>query len=91
DARSGLFSARAAFQNAQAQLVAAQRTADRQQQMYQTAGGALKDYQQARADLVAAQASARTAAAALGAARDKLAILGKTPGEIARLESVGEV
>ncbi|WP_210356986.1 efflux RND transporter periplasmic adaptor subunit [Sphingomonas beigongshangi] len=91
DARSGLFAARAAYQNAQAQLVAAQRTADRQQQIYQTAGGALKDYQQARADLVAAQASARTAAASLGAARDKLSILGKSQAEIARLESVGEV
>ncbi|MDQ1229459.1 efflux RND transporter periplasmic adaptor subunit [Sphingomonas sp. SORGH_AS_0879] len=91
DARSGLFSARAAYQNAQAQLVAAQRNADRQQQIYETAGGALKDYQQARADLAAAQASARTAAASLGAARDKLAILGKSQGEINRLENVGEV
>ncbi|WP_440978418.1 efflux RND transporter periplasmic adaptor subunit [Sphingomonas pseudosanguinis] len=91
DARAGLFSARAAYQNAQAQLVAAQRNADRQQQIYQTAGGALKDYQQARADLAAAQATARTAAASLGAARDKLAILGKSQGEINRLENVGEV
>lgn len=91
DARAGLFSARAAYQNAQAQLVAAQRNADRQQQIYQTAGGALKDYQQAKADLAAAQATARTAAASLGAARDKLAILGKSQGEINRLENVGEV
>ncbi|WP_394664523.1 efflux RND transporter periplasmic adaptor subunit [uncultured Sphingomonas sp.] len=91
DARSGLFSARAAYQNAQAQLVAAQRNADRQQQIYETAGGALKDYQQAKADLAAAQATARTAAASLGAARDKLAILGKSQGEINRLENVGEV
>ncbi|MGE7207743.1 efflux RND transporter periplasmic adaptor subunit, partial [Sphingomonas sp. NPDC019816] len=57
DARAGLFSARAAYQNAQAQLVAAQRNADRQQQIYETAGGALKDYQQAKADLAAAQAT----------------------------------
>ncbi|MBI0476718.1 efflux RND transporter periplasmic adaptor subunit [Sphingomonas sp. MA1305] len=91
DARSGLFAARAALQNAQAQLATAQRNADRQQQIYQTAGGALKDYQQAKADLIAAQATARTAAASLGAARDKLAILGKSPGEIARLENAGEV
>ena len=90
DARSGLFSARAAYQNAQAQLVAAQRNADRQQQIYETAGGALKDYQQAKADLAAAQATARTAAASLGAARDKLAILGKSQGEINRLENSGQ-
>lgn len=91
DARSGLFAARAAYQNAQAQLATAQRTAERQKQIYETAGGALKDYQQAQADLAAAQATARTAAASLGAARDKLAVLGKSPGEINRLEGVGEV
>ena len=91
DARSGLFAARAAYQNAQAQLATAQRTAERQKQIYETAGGALKDYQQAQADLAAAQATARTTAASLGAARDKLAVLGKSPGEINRLEGVGEV
>ena len=57
-------------------------------QIFETAGGAQKDYQQAQTDLVAAQATARTAAAALGAARDKLAILGKSPGEIGALERV---
>ncbi len=91
DARSGLFAARAGLQNAQAQLATAQRTAERQRLIYETAGGALKDYQQARTDLAAAQATARTAAASLGAARDKLAILGKSQGEISRLENVGEV
>jgi cobalt-zinc-cadmium efflux system membrane fusion protein len=79
------------LQNAQAQLTTATRNADRQRQIYQTAGGALKDYQQAQADLAAAQATARTAAAALGAARDKLSILGKSQGEIAALERVGEM
>jgi membrane fusion protein, heavy metal efflux system len=91
DARSGLFAARAAFQNAQAQLATATRNAERQRQIFETAGGAQKDYLQAQTDLVAAQATARTTAAALGAARDKLSILGKTSGEIARLESVSEV
>lgn len=91
DARNGLFSARAAYQNAQAQLATARRTAERQRLIYQTAGGAQKDYQQAQADLAAAQATARTTAAALGAARDKLAILGKSPREIGALEGVGEV
>ncbi|MES2065184.1 MAG: efflux RND transporter periplasmic adaptor subunit [Pseudomonadota bacterium] len=91
DARSGLFAARAAFQNAQAQLATATRNAERQRQIFETAGGAQKDYLQAQTDLVAAQATARTTAAALGAARDKLSILGKTSGEISRLESVSEV
>ncbi|MEG3125015.1 efflux RND transporter periplasmic adaptor subunit [Sphingomonas sp. GB1N7] len=91
DARSGLFATRAAFQNAQAQLATATRTAERQRQIFETAGGAQKDYLQAQTDLVAAQATARTTAAALGAARDKLAILGKSPGEIGRLEAANEV
>jgi cobalt-zinc-cadmium efflux system membrane fusion protein len=91
DARSGLFAARAAYQNAQAQLATATRNAERQRQIFETAGGAQKDYLQAQTDLVAAQATARTTAAALGAARDKLSILGKTSGEISRLESVNEV
>ena len=43
DARSGLFAARAGLQNAQAQLATAQRTAERQRLIYETAGGALKD------------------------------------------------
>lgn len=91
DARNGLFAARAAFQNAQAQLATASRNAERQRQIFETAGGAQKDYLQAQTDLVAAQATARTTAAALGAARDKLAILGKSAGEIGRLEGAGEV
>uniref|UniRef100_UPI0035C9ED52 efflux RND transporter periplasmic adaptor subunit n=1 Tax=uncultured Sphingomonas sp. TaxID=158754 RepID=UPI0035C9ED52 len=91
DARSGLFAAHAAAQNAQAQLATATRTAERQRQIFETAGGAQKDYQQAQTDLVAAQATARTTAAALGAARDKLAILGKSPREIGALEGAGEV
>ncbi|NYD92258.1 cobalt-zinc-cadmium efflux system membrane fusion protein [Sphingomonas melonis] len=91
DARNALFAAHAAYQNAQAQLATATRTAERQKLIYETAGGAQKDYQQAQTDLAAAQATARTAAAALGAARDKLAVLGKSAGEIRRLEGAGEV
>jgi cobalt-zinc-cadmium efflux system membrane fusion protein len=91
DARTGLFATRAAFQNAQSQLATATRITERQRQIFETAGGAQKDYLQAQTDLVAAQATARTAAAALGAARDKLAILGKSPREIGALEGAGEV
>lgn len=91
EARSGLFAARAALLAAQTQVTVATRNAERQRQIFATAGGAQKDYQQAQADLVAAQATARTAAATLGAARDRLSILGKSPSEIARLEGAGEV
>ncbi|WP_176593719.1 efflux RND transporter periplasmic adaptor subunit [Sphingobium sp. EM0848] len=91
DARNALFSARSALMTAQSQVASAKRNADRQRQIYETAGGALKDYQQSTTDLISAQAQERTAEAALGAARDKLAILGKSPTEIGRLESVREV
>lgn len=91
DARDGLFSAAAQRATAQAQLRIAQENAQRQQQIFETAGGARKDYQQAQSDLVAAQSAVRSADAALGAARDKLALLGKTPAEIGRLEGVGQV
>ena len=86
DARNALFSAHAAVQNARAQLDTALRNAERQRQIYQTAGGAQKDYIQAQTDLAAARAAARTSESALGSARDKLAILGKSPGEITQLE-----
>lgn len=91
DARNALFSATAQSLSAQAQLRTAERNAVRQEEIYKTAGGAQKDYQQAQADLAAARSAARIAQAAVGAARDKLAILGKTPVEISRLENVGEV
>lgn len=91
DARNALFSARSALLTAQSQAASAKRNADRQRQIYESAGGALKDYQQSTTDLTAAQAQERAAEAALGAARDKLAILGKSPAEIGKLESVREV
>jgi cobalt-zinc-cadmium efflux system membrane fusion protein len=76
DARSALLAADANFHALQAQLANAQRTAERQRLLMQTAGGAQKDYQQSLTDLAATQAQERSAAATLAAARDKLAILG---------------
>lgn len=87
DARNTLLATDAALRQAQAQVANAERTAARQEQLWKTAGGAQKDYLQAMTDLAAARAQERSASAALGAARDKLAILGKSRGEIAGLES----
>lgn len=86
DARNALAAASATQATTAAQLRTAEANARRQEAIYRTAGGALRDYQQAQADLAAAQASSRSAAAALGAARDKLVIYGKSPAEIAALE-----
>ena len=91
EARNTLFSAAAAQATADAQLKIAQENEKRQAAIYQTAGGALKDFRQAENDLVGARSNERSADAALGAARDKLSLLGKTPDEVKRLEAAGEV
>lgn len=91
DARNTLFSAEATWRSTQAALLNSRRNAERAKALVETAGGARKDYQQAMIDLAAAEAQERSAEAAVGAARDKLAILGKSAGEIQRLESAREV
>lgn len=91
DARNALFNADAARASAASASALAQENLARQEQIYKTAGGAQRDYEQARSDAIAAQAALRAATAAVGAARDKLAIYGKTQGEIGRLEGAGNI
>jgi cobalt-zinc-cadmium efflux system membrane fusion protein len=91
EARNTLFAAAAQRATAIAQLGTVSENEKRQSAIYQTAGGALKDFRQAQSDLVSAQSAVRSADAALGAARDKLALLGKSPEEVHRLEAAGEV
>ena len=64
----------------------AQRTEERQHQLYLEKAAALKDWQQAQADVQNAASDVRAAAAALLAARDKLRAFGKSEAEIARIE-----
>jgi cobalt-zinc-cadmium efflux system membrane fusion protein len=80
DARNTMLAAEAQRATAAAQLQNAQQNATRQQAIFQTAGGAEKDYRQAQADLVAAQSNMRSASAAAQAARERLAILGSPAG-----------
>lgn len=91
DARNALFAASAQRASAASQLRVAEENAARAEQIYRTAGGALKDYQQAHSELVNAQSALRIADSAVGAAKDKLVVFGKTPGEIARLAGAGGV
>ncbi|WP_408591659.1 efflux RND transporter periplasmic adaptor subunit [Novosphingobium sp.] len=91
DARNALFSAQAQRSSAASQLRVAQENAARAEQIYREAGGALKDLQQARSDLVNAQSAVRIADSAVGSARDKLVVFGKTPVEIARLEGASDI
>jgi len=91
DARNTLFTAAAAQASAASAARLAQDNLHRQEQIYKTAGGALRDYEQARSDAIAAQSTLRSATSALGAARDKLEIFGKTAGEISNLEGARDI
>ncbi|MEA1652488.1 efflux RND transporter periplasmic adaptor subunit [Nitrospirillum sp. BR 11164] len=87
--RGDLAAAASAAAAADAQLRQARVTEQRQRDLYQADGGALKDWQQAQVDLVTAETAARTAQAALAAVRDRLRVLGRTPQEIAALAHEG--
>ena len=89
DARNALVSASTQEATAAAQLRIAQDNARRQQAIYQTAGGALKDYRQAQSDLVTAQSASKSADAAVDAARARLALLGKTGSEVQQMRFAG--
>ena len=91
DARNALLNAAAAQASAASAARLAQENLRRQEQIFKTAGGAQRDYEQARSDAIAAESALRTANSALGAARDKLAIFGKSQGEIGKLEHAGDI
>jgi cobalt-zinc-cadmium efflux system membrane fusion protein len=80
DARNALAAASAQQTSATEAMHLAQANATRQKAIYETAGGALKEYTQAKSDLVSAQSSLRTAQSATQTARDRLAIFGKEAG-----------
>ena len=77
DARNALAAAQAQERTAAETATVAQQNADRQKAIYETAGGAFKDFAQARNDLVTAQSALRSAQSAVRAASDRLAIFGK--------------
>ncbi|MFT3977191.1 MAG: efflux RND transporter periplasmic adaptor subunit [Sphingomonas bacterium] len=80
DARNALAAAVAQQAATAETLKVAQANAARQKAIYETAGGALKDFSQAQADLASAQAAARSAASAVRAAQSHLAIFGRGEG-----------
>ena len=59
--------------------------------LYEGKAGALRDFQTATADLAQARAVLRTAESSLEAARNRLAILGKTDAEIAAFQQQGKI
>jgi cobalt-zinc-cadmium efflux system membrane fusion protein len=84
--RSDLSSALGALATAQAQLKLAKDTETRQAELYRSAGGALKDWRQAQNDVIAEEGAVRSAEAALGSARSRLAILGQSLQDIKKME-----
>jgi len=89
DARNALLAASAQRASASEAQRLAQTNLTRQKAIYQTAGGALKDYLQAQADFVTAQSNARQAESALRAAQERLGLFGKTPDETKAIEQPG--
>ena len=59
--------------------------------LYEGKAGALRDFQTATADLAQARADLRTAESGLEAARNRLAILGKTAAEITAFQELGKI
>jgi cobalt-zinc-cadmium efflux system membrane fusion protein len=76
NARGTLTAAQAQQRTAAAQLKIAEDNARRQEEIYRTAGGALKDYRQAQSDLVTARSAVLTADSAAATARSQLALVG---------------
>ncbi len=84
--QNDLIAAVSALATARAELTLAQTAEQRQHQLYEAKGGALKDWQQAQVDLATAQGAFRTAETTLAAARNRLRILGESDAQIARME-----
>jgi cobalt-zinc-cadmium efflux system membrane fusion protein len=84
--QSDLVAALSAAASARAQVVLTEAAEQRQHDLYLAKAGAYKDWLQSQSDLTAARATLRSAEIALGAARDRLRILGRSDEEITALE-----
>ena len=84
--QNDLINAVSALNTARAQLNLAQTSEKRQHELYDTKGGALKDWQQSQVDLATAQGGFRSAEITLAAVRNRLRILGKADAEITAIE-----
>ncbi len=86
-AQNDLIAAVGALNTTRAQLNLAQTTEKRQHDLYDSKGGALKDWQQSQVDLANAEGNFRSAEIALAAVRNRLRILGKSDAEITAIEN----
>jgi cobalt-zinc-cadmium efflux system membrane fusion protein len=86
-AQNDIIAAVAALNTARAQLNMAQTSEKRQHDLYDSKGGALKDWQQSQVDLANAQGNFHSAEIALTAVRNRLRIQGRSDDEIKALEN----
>ena len=86
-AQNDLTAAASALMAAKAQLQLTTVAEQRQHELFDAKGAALKDWQQSQVDLANAQAGFNSAEIALAAVRNRLRILGRSDAEIARLEA----
>jgi membrane fusion protein, heavy metal efflux system len=85
--QNDLVASLSALNTARAQAKLAEASERRQHDLYLAKSGSLKDWLQSQADLTSAQNALRSAETARAAARNRLRILGKSPGEIAAVEN----
>jgi membrane fusion protein, heavy metal efflux system len=85
-AQTDLIAAVQALDKSKSQLALAKRTLDRQTGLYAANATSQRELEQARTDHVAAETDLKTAEGVLGAARNRLRVLGRSDEEIARLE-----
>jgi membrane fusion protein, heavy metal efflux system len=86
-AQNDLIAAVGTLNTTRAQLNLARTTEKRQHDLYDSKGGALKDWQQSQVDLANAEGNSRSAEIALAAVRNRLRILGKSDAEITAIEN----
>ncbi len=86
-----LLSAGDAAHKARAALDQARREETRQNNLFAARATSQRDVEMARVAVTAAQADLRSAEASLAAARDRLRVLGRTPGQIRQIEETRRV
>jgi cobalt-zinc-cadmium efflux system membrane fusion protein len=90
-AQNDFLTALAAINRAKSRVTITEIIEKQNRTLYESKAGALRDFQTATADLAQARADLRTAESLLEAARNRLAILGKTDDEIGAFQASGKI
>ncbi|MEA2980254.1 MAG: rane fusion protein heavy metal efflux system [Alphaproteobacteria bacterium] len=90
-AQNDFLTALAAINRAKSRVTITEIIEKQNRTLYEGRAGSLRDFQTATADLAQARADLRTAESSLEAARNRLAILGKTDAEITAFQEHGRI